>query len=278
MFSIFDSAALAVTNFTPLNVPLLLSAWTVNIDALQFIFTYGDLIDLLSVDPTQIVVYALSDGNLNSSYTLTNETTVLMLTRYSYNITLVLSIDDMNTIKYQTPLLHSATTSWVSFSATFAQDSYNYNVANIDSKHPYGVTVYVPNMTPPEASSYTLNMNTLTLILLLSETVNISSIDLAAVSLQSTNAVRFGTSVSLIGSTATIGVGKAGNVLSIVLGSTATTSIKFQRIASTQKSAYLSWTPALIADSAGLAIIPAYDASVLGKPDGHHVPAYTVYK
>lgn len=263
MYTIFTSSALVVRDFTPLYLPVKLINLALNIDDSTLVFTYADLLDLAFIN-VNAIMFQMSNISTDVSYQLTPSSSSLQPTRYDYKVTVVISNSDMNLVKALYPLISNIAHSWVSYSSSFATDSFGNSVQIFPSINAAAITQFSRDVISPAVTLYTINMNTKIIALDFTEAINPSTAILSAFTVQSTSSARFGASSSLSTSLVSTGNNAMSNTLIITMSREDINSIKFALIARSLTTAYISWLPAFIADFAGNAVVPKYDSSVQG--------------
>lgn len=264
MFTIFNSASLSVTTFTPLSIQLQPVSMTLNIDAYSLTITYSDYVDLTSIYPRAIIFQANSNS-LNDAYTLSALSSAASSTGFAISIEINIDVSDMNAMKSLYPLISDKIHSYVSYTSNLGVDWFGNSLLSVNASNAFQITSFIPNLTPPSVQRYTIDMNEGVIELILSETVNVMSANLYDINLQSLPSIRFAAFTNLIGATVLSGSGSLSNVLHIQLTNDTLIYLKYNHIANALTTSYLTFSPGFISDFSGLGISPAYDSSVYGK-------------
>ena len=269
--SLLPISALPVSLFTPdITMPRLVSFdldTSLNILTLHF----SETVNGYTFNPTQITLVNMIPRNTsvgNNSfpatplinYTLTGGQN-LPLTVFNTTLSLKLSFVDRNNIEILPGLAVSKNTTFVSITQNMIADMSNNSIVAIPFSSPLPVSNFVADRTPPQLMTFDLNMDTLTLTLHLSKSVNVSSLNVSAITLQSTQAFTVGstllyalTSAPVLGSSSMSGNGPD---VVINIGSGDANAIKFLiGLARGTNSTYLSLTSQAVIDMSGNNIVP----------------------
>ena len=179
-----NNSALQVTNFTDDTTPPVLLSYDLNIDSATFTFSFSEVVDYDSFDPTQLTLLSAQNNSLPEieTYTLLGgrvrpiDDTVLYLD---------IDTDDLNEIKRLANLAISENTTFIAFASTLVADTFNNSVMSVAPTAPLQVSQFISDFTPPLAVSFTLDVNQGLLNLTFDETVNASSFRIEAVTIQS---------------------------------------------------------------------------------------------
>ena len=264
MYTIYNSASLGVTTFTPLYIELQPASMTLNVDAYTLTITYSDLVDLTTIYP-QAVTFQANNYALNDAYTLSALSLAIPSTGFAASIGIMIATSDMNVLKSLYPLISDKTHSYVSYTSQLAVDWFGNSILAVNSSKAFQITTFVPNQTPPTVQIYTLDMNAGIVNLTMSEAIKIGTFNLNDINLQSLPSIRFAAFTNLVGAVVTSGTGSLSNGLQIQISNETLTYLKYYHIANALTSSYLTFTPGFISDFTGLSISPAYDSSVYGK-------------
>jgi hypothetical protein len=152
-----------------------------------------------SLEPSAITLLARNaydtaePGEIVPKFTLTDGSTVSDNGR---QIVVKIILEDLNKIKENEGLFTSAETAWVMVTALAMTDMATNPVAAIDAPSAVQATTFVKDTTSPELLTFDLNMHTATLTLHFEETVDASSLDLSALTLQKTSHAEVGSDSS----------------------------------------------------------------------------------
>lgn len=269
--SLLPISALPVSSFTPDTTPPHLVSFDLDMSLDILTLHFSETVNGYTINPTQITLVNMvptntSIGNNSQlavtfiNYTLTGgENLPLML--FKTTLSLKLTFNDRNNIEILPGLATSADTTFLSISQSLIVDMSSNSIVSIPISSPLPVSTYLADKTPPQLMTFDLNMDTLTLTLYISKSVNVSSLNVSAITLQSTQAYSIGltqlytlTSIPVLGSSTVSGNGP--NVI-INIGSSDANSIKFLiALARGINSTYLSLTSQAVYDMSGNSIVP----------------------
>ena len=123
--------------------------------------------------------------NIFSNYSLTGgENLPLMFDSTEFQIKL--TFVDRNELKRITDLATSQEDSFVAITSGFIEDTNGNVVVPVNVTNPLQVTNYISDLTPPELISFNLDMDSRLLTLEFSETVNVTTLNVSEITLQST--------------------------------------------------------------------------------------------
>ena len=157
-----------------------LNQFDINLDAEYMLLNFSEAI-ALPIDPTQITLYGGAD-NTSSYYELTGG--VAEVGDKPYLIMLRFDQADLNVIKSIADLVVSEDTTYLSLTNQTAQDYSGNEVVNVTDEEPVRVTMFSADQTQPILRLFALDMNTDTLELSFSEYINVSTVDVTAITLQ----------------------------------------------------------------------------------------------
>lgn len=258
---IVDGGALAVTTFIRDSIPPKVLAYSFNADKFYILFNMSEPVLMSSVQSAAITISIAVNDKFN--YTL-SPFSLPVNQQISFNLYLMLSALDMNSIKNLAPLASSRETTWVSFDTTLVQDVFSNPVVAVTPANASKPEKYFPDITPPAIISYSLNMDTMTISLVLSEAISIPRLALNQLTLQTCPVRRFCQSLSLGHSSAKLTIGYPLTTLTIKIPSSEEYYLKFHGIGAETTTGLMSWTDKFAYDSSGNFMLPLWDASVLG--------------
>lgn len=269
-----DGAALACSQYVRDRSPPQIAQSIYDSNNGKIIFIFNEPVVLSTVDVTALTVQLpvslggtalVSFGNNAARYTLTSMSTVSNADELSSTLEIVLSQTDQNELKQRFPLVSAKEYTYFSYTSLFAEDTSSNAIKQVRATAPVQVTDYLIDDTRPTVVSYALNMNTGVITLTFSESVQVSSVDLSQLTIQSIETRRFGFSTPLNLSTFSVGTGALSSVVRITIGAERFAYMKSVGIGSDQYHSFLSWTDSFLADNSGNYLRPLWDGSVLGK-------------
>ena len=160
-----------------------LTRFTLDMDDGVISMTFNDVMDNQNiVDATRVTMNGVQDGSdLSNRYTLTGGTTS---SPNGYETRLNLIVRDLNEIKKRSGLATSVSDTYISITAEFIRDVATQPVMAIINSNSFQAANFTPDTTDPTLDQFYFDADSGTLTLLFSETVNTSSINLTAISLQ----------------------------------------------------------------------------------------------
>ena len=197
------------------------------------------------------------DSEANSS------TNVKPLSSFNYHeLKIYLSHEDLNNIKALTGLASNRYTSYISITVNAISDMVGNNVAEVPSDNATLAKGYKHDMTRPEVMGFDLDIDSGSLTMTFTETVNVSSLDVTQLTLQSERD-HFNSILSLYSLKAwppypntSHSFSNDGPVILIQIGHQDLNAMKkIRTLAIDNTTTYLSWTSLAIYDNAGNSII-----------------------
>ena len=202
----------------------------------------------------------LMESEFFTNYTLTGGENVPVMVD-STVLQLSLTFADRNEIKRLIDLATSDNDTFISVTSDFIDDMNTNPIVAINTSSPLQVQVFTSDETPPELTAFDLNMDSLILTLYFSETVNVSAVNVTAITLQS-NATTEDSSVhfyTLTDAPAPLGSSSSspnGVAVEINIGEEDSNAIKFlTSLAQSPESTYVSLTEFAVADMNGNMVV-----------------------
>ena len=218
---------------------------------------FDETVDITSFDVTTVVFV---NPNTSTQYQLQYSPPQRGATLSMDNSTLVVlkvANDDLNEIKILTDLATSFTDTYLQLEADTITDM-SQNLLNT-SNQPLQVHYYTADTTHPMLSSFNLNMNTGVLSLYFNESVDVATLNLTQITLQSndTLTIDYYSLQYIDSSDGTFTNSTNGPIVHVYLGITDTNNIKrIFPLATSSYNTYISITPELISDMVGLSVVP----------------------
>ena len=180
VLSIAPIEALSVSNFTADMVSPILEAFDLNVDDSTLTLYFSETVNTLSLMPAEITlqdntVIGSSSWQLMGGFTETDNNSVVIVNITKY---------DLDFIKFDYFLATSRMNTYISFPSNLIVDMFGNEVVAISNMTARQVRIFTEDTTPPELESFDLDMNTGTITLTFSETVNSDSFDQGAIRLQ----------------------------------------------------------------------------------------------
>jgi uncharacterized cupredoxin-like copper-binding protein len=179
------SSALQASNYLRDIVSPFLRSFELNMNRGLLTMEFSENVPPSSVVPSSFVLQSASDSTDSSisSHALTGGN---VSTEISTIIELTLTADDLNAIKASPALAMGFDSAFLYFDQTAVTDSAGNNVTAVLSNAAERASVFVVDTTRPSLVSFSLNMNAGTMSIEFSETVDSSTFNATAVSVQST--------------------------------------------------------------------------------------------
>ena len=168
-----------VSTLTPDTTPPKLTAFAVDLNAGSLRFTFDEVVNALSLDARSVIVQNAQRSRTGVRLSTGSNT----FSPNGLEVTLVLSLDDLNEIKRVDDLFVSQETSYVTVEASFIQDMSNNSVVPIYNGAALPASAYMADFNQPSIVEFEFDLDAGTIWLSFSETVNISSFDCGTVTL-----------------------------------------------------------------------------------------------
>ena len=165
------SAQLVATFYPDQTRPFLVN-YSVNLTSELLMLSFSETVQTDALNIKYLTFSSLNSTD-STSYTLTAGQ---ITPTYDTLVVIQLSTIDLNEIKKLTDLLTSYDNSYLSFQASLISDTSGNSVERIPISDAVQPIVFTPDHVSPALVSYDLDMNTGILTLILSETINVSSI------------------------------------------------------------------------------------------------------
>ena len=245
-------AADYITDFTP---PELIQ-FDLNLTSETLDLEFSETVRAMSLDITYIT---LQNAQTMPSHTLTRVSS----TNSSDGtlITVNLGRDDLNVIKLLTNLATSEDDTYLSYASATIEDMFGNNVVNRSELMPLQVTNFTGDSIPPELEAFTLDLTNETLTLSFSESVNSSTFDPSAITIQGSQTLAAGTSFV----TLTDGITGDNNfILEVMLLTADLNELKrLLDLATSRSNTFISITSDLIRDMNGNAVVSIMNNTAL---------------
>ena len=181
LIEVFPFNAEQVTAFLPDMINPELVNYTIDIDQGDLLLTFTETVQERSLDITQLTFqsnFSIPDSRYNLTAAISNSNN-------SHVLSITISLFDLNNIKALTHLCTSPDNCYLSFSTDLVMDMVGLPVVEVPSTDA-AEGVYVPDTTGPMLLHFVqLDYASNNLVLEMSETVNVSTINFIALTLQS---------------------------------------------------------------------------------------------
>ena len=186
-----NTAALALptADFTADSTSPSLTTFSVDMDAGLIELTFDEVIRSSSVDPQEVTLIAGAGSSV--LFKLTGGT---VSTTDSTNINITLSESNLNSVKLLTGLYTAKSTAFISFTSDAFTDMQGLSIGEVNTASARETFVFVADTTAPVLSSWTLDMDAEShLVMSFTEVVNASSLTVARIAVRSAKSPTSGT-------------------------------------------------------------------------------------
>ena len=152
------------------------------------ILSFSETVNARSLDISELTLQPAKNSSKLYRYTLVNGTAPLKSTSSTPDATsLVVNIgkDDMNEIKRITQLARNSNQTYLSFSSALVENTFRLPISPISFDNGERVALYVPDTSAPVLIELTFNLTSEVLSLTFDETVDVSTLNVSRVSVQS---------------------------------------------------------------------------------------------
>ena len=244
------TAAIRATRYIADIIRPRLTRFDLNVDTQELILYFSEVVNASSLDPLQITFQNQRAPYPVRVFTLTSGSVV---GGNGLNLTLILSIQDKNSMKALGNIITSASNTFISITSELVRDMAGNYVQEIRPRNALGVTDFDSDSQNPDLQNATLDLDNGILTLNFDETVNISSLQVTELTLSS-NEDQYTLTDSAPVSLTLDPVNPSS--LQIQLSSTDLNEIKNQSMCSghTTGDCFLSYSSTLVQDAAGIAV------------------------
>lgn len=223
-----------------------LTGFGLDLDASLLYLTFDDVIDSGSIDLSSLTIQNKASSP-TSSVTLSHSS--VPVDGNSDQITISLSQGDLFALQLDVTLAVSANDAFISIDSDFITDIEGRAIRSIPPTSALSLTsFFIPDTTPPFLSSFSLDMNTGTILLNFSEPILPSSIDPSQISLHS-QSTGTGSSLTLRPSTLLLTPSVASLGISLGLDQLDLNFLKnAQDLAIDTRTTFMSFTSGLVSD------------------------------
>ena len=253
LVAILPTNAQRVATFTPDTTAPFLERFNLDLDAGLLNLTFSETVDSLTFRPSGITLQHRANRSEESIYYTGPLERGPFVTLDGTQLSYPLVASDLNRIKQLPELAVSQNSTFIALTNLTVRDMNSNFVVDVPATDGIKVTSLVPDTTSPELVSFDLDMDSGLINMSFSETVNVSTIDATAISLQNN-----GSSLANVFYTITLGSASTGSFLT---GSTSVelyisladlNELKRQTgLATSQNNSYITLTPAAIRDMNG---------------------------
>ncbi|XP_065887295.1 uncharacterized protein [Dysidea avara] len=253
-------------NYTPDTTSPVLLNFDIDLNEGTLVFSFSETVDATTLQVEEITLQNTNDSNFTESYNLTDSTLLENVTDIN-NLTMPISTfnapilklyfspTDLNAIKKLSSLATELSDTYLSITNQVIKDMVGNNVTAIPQSEAQLAQSYVNDTTDPVLLGFELNMNVGNLTLTFSETINVASLNVTYLTIQSESdlaAVNYTLTAEPPYPNGSKSFSDDGLVIIIALGHVDLNAIKkIRTLATSSNDTYLSWSKELIQDMAG---------------------------
>ena len=237
----------------------------IDVNAETITFHTSELAWINKVDASGITIQDHASAP-NNSYTFSRTTKVhnpanLLFTDH---VKLNIAPNDLDHIKYKTPLLKDNVNTFLAVNPVLLTDVYSNQVAFISSTAAHQVDVLVKDVTPPAMVVFEMDMANGIAYLTWDESVRFASINATQLTLQTHQHRAYGAHIFVGDSVVTSDSGIGSRTTTFALSADTMSYMKVNGICKTIFTCYVSWTDKFLQDQFYNYAVPVWDSSVLG--------------
>ena len=172
----------AADAFGPDKTDPVLTAFQLDLHGRTLTLTFSETVAAPTLDPSQITLLPSPNASVNETFTFSSDSATL-----SANGTiLIIEIgdNDFNDITRLDELAVSNSTTFLSITSDAVKDMSLRNVTAVPQSSPVPVRMYTPDRESPTLDGFSIDFTSEILTLTFSETVNVSSIEISAITIQ----------------------------------------------------------------------------------------------
>ncbi len=253
------TAGIRVGNFTGDTTDPYLVRFDLDLNSGELLLTFSETVNASSLELTQIVLQneRMRNGNQTQQFRLTtrsNASPTFSSLEDSTVVIIQLGFEDMNDVKRITDLAIDNATTFIYFPNSTVLDMRSNPVIEIPESDAAMVTIFSADLTSPRLFNYTFDLNFGLLHLTFDETMNVSSLQTAGITIRNAQVLGDET-VTLTDASYVI----TGNdyIVTIEIGPTDLNEIKrLQNLAQSRNDTYISMAAATMSDMNGNQVVP----------------------
>ena len=239
LLSISTDNALKVSNYVPDTSPPTLNGFTLDLNTLQLILSFSEIIPVSSFDVNAITLMSNATGE--ESYTLQS---VYSLTEDTRRLIIQLSIADTESIQLNPDLGNTINDTFINITASSFRDFANNNFTGLPE--PLMADSVIADKAPPSLVSFDFDLNTGLLSLQFNEPINVDNINIGGFTFYTAEGTS-GASVRLDSSTVSTEIDSS--LVNITLSTDDLNSIKHSlTLATNSNNTYISIASSTVQD------------------------------
>lgn len=182
--SISSPFPLLVTTLTPNTSPPLLLSFALDMNTGIITLMFSDPVNMTTLDATSLVLQSTVTRVTGQWYGLTSSSNSAQ-SLIPTSIIVSLSVFDLNHIKKIRPLAKSITSTYLAATSSLVKGLNGVGIIDVTNGNALPALLYIPDLSPPYLLSFALDMNAGHLVLTFTEVVDIQSLDISQLALQS---------------------------------------------------------------------------------------------
>ena len=260
--NISEEDALGVSVFVADRNPPQLEEFDLNLNSSELVLRFNETVNRESLNVESITIqHAEESSGPLFTLQLTPESSSSISANNTY-IVVDLGLFDLNNLKRLTEVATSRNNTYLSINSSAIDDMNENAVVQIPSNNALQVSNFVQDQILPALVSFSLDVNTGILVLTFSETVNATTLNISAISLQSQDSFLSNESYTLFDGIPPLysySNSTDDPIITVYIGSTDLNAIKaIYELANPPNSTYISITEYAVEDMVGLSVQPVY--------------------
>jgi hypothetical protein len=260
---IVDGGGRPVTTFTADSTAPYVTNIEFDVENHRVVLNMSELIELSSVDLTALTI---QDGQYERSnyHTVGSSSTIYNPNNELYMTKVMVDFDDadLNVMKYYFPLLSTQNNSCVSLYNTFVDDVYGNSITAISASDAKRPSLFFPDVSPPVVTEYSLDMSTATIELTFDESIKFDAVNLSQINIQEFDRSMYGAIANMNQTSVVSGSGVNSVKLSIIIDSDTAAQMKYEGIATSLETSYISFSDAFASDQMSTYAEPKWDGTI----------------
>jgi len=180
--AVISSGAAASGMYLPDITPPTLIMYSVDMDANKLTFTFSEPVDATQLTGSAITVQDAASKTV--SYTLTSGVGVGSTAIDAFTVSLSLNAIDVLSIKSTSGLLRNQGNSYITFTGAMIKDADGVSISAVSNTNGINANSYNADVTSPQLTFFSLNLNTGLLLLTFNEPVDVSQFTATGFTLQ----------------------------------------------------------------------------------------------
>ena len=260
--NISEEDALAVSVFVADRNPPQLEEFDLDLNSSELVLRFNETVNRESLNVESITIqHAEESSGPLFTLQLTPESSSSISPNNTY-IIVDLGLFDLNNLKRLTEVATSRNNTYLSINSSAIDDMNENAVVQIPSNNALQVSNFIQDQIRPALVSFSLDVNSGVLVLTFSETVNATTLNISAISLQSQDSFLSNDSYTLFDGVPPLysySNSTDDRIITVYIGSTDLNAIKaIYELANPPNSTYITITEDAVDDMVGLSVQPLY--------------------